>query len=82
MEDSNRPRRTDYLKFETTGHVNPFMDIEIISLYLSSHLPAIKGLLPFMQEGHKNISPFHLVNFLSSQLTPIITLFIFNTKKC
>jgi hypothetical protein len=32
MEDSNRPRRTDYLKFGPTSHVNPFMDIEIISL--------------------------------------------------
>jgi hypothetical protein len=32
VEDSNRPRQTDYLKSESTGHVNLFMDIEIISL--------------------------------------------------
>jgi hypothetical protein len=29
---------------------------------------------------HKNISPFHLSNFSSSLLTPIVTLFIFNIK--
>jgi hypothetical protein len=28
-----------------------------------------------------NISPFHLVNFSSSQLTPIVTLFIFFNNK-
>jgi hypothetical protein len=32
MEASNRPRQTDYLKSGPTGHVNPFMDIEIITL--------------------------------------------------
>jgi hypothetical protein len=32
MEACNRPRRTDYLKSGPTGHVNPFVDIEIIIL--------------------------------------------------
>jgi hypothetical protein len=27
---SNRPRRTTYLEFGSDGHVNPFVDVEII----------------------------------------------------
>jgi hypothetical protein len=40
---------------------------------------AIKGPYP-SGRGHKNISPFYLVNFSSSLFTPIVTQFIFNTK--
>jgi hypothetical protein len=32
VEASNRPRRMDHLKSGPTGHVNPIMVIEIISL--------------------------------------------------
>jgi hypothetical protein len=32
VEASNRPWQTDHLKFGPTGHVNPIVDIEIISL--------------------------------------------------
>jgi hypothetical protein len=32
-----------------TGHVNPFVDVEIINLQLSNHLSAIKGPIPFKQ---------------------------------
>jgi hypothetical protein len=31
MEASNRPRQTDLLMIGPTGHVNPFVDIEINS---------------------------------------------------
>jgi hypothetical protein len=30
VEESNRPRRTAYLESGPDGHVNPFVDIEII----------------------------------------------------
>jgi hypothetical protein len=36
MEASNRPLQTNYLKYEPVGHVNPFVDIEIISSQLSN----------------------------------------------
>jgi hypothetical protein len=32
VEASNQPQRTDYLTYGPTGHINPFVDIEIISL--------------------------------------------------
>jgi hypothetical protein len=32
VEASNRPQQTDLLKTGPTGHVNPFVDIEINSL--------------------------------------------------
>jgi hypothetical protein len=32
VEARNQPQRTDLLKFGPTGHVNPFVDIETISL--------------------------------------------------
>jgi hypothetical protein len=32
VEASNRPQQTDHLKSGSTGHVNPIVDLEIISL--------------------------------------------------
>jgi hypothetical protein len=35
MEGSKRPRRTAYLESGPDGHVNPFVDIEIIVIGIS-----------------------------------------------
>jgi hypothetical protein len=66
-------------------NVNPFVDIEIIAYSYLTASWSIKDTLPFRQGtergNNKNISPFHVANFLSSQLTPIVALLIFfNTK--
>jgi hypothetical protein len=63
--------------------VNPFVDIFVIdnSWQLSGHFLAIKGPLPFRQGDDKNISPLHLANISSSQLTLFITLFFFSNTK-
>jgi hypothetical protein len=71
MEASNQPWRTDHLKSGPTGHINLIGDIEIIRLYLSSRLPAIKGPLPFRQGDTRTFPLFSLANFLSSELTPL-----------
>jgi hypothetical protein len=41
----------------------------------------MKGPLPFRKGDDKNISPLYLVNILSSQLTPFVTLFFFSNTK-
>jgi hypothetical protein len=41
-EASNRSLRTDHLKSRPIGHVNPFVDIEIISSELSNHFLVYK----------------------------------------
>jgi hypothetical protein len=67
------------------GHVNPIMDIEIIAHSYPTTSQSIKCPYPSGREQNKNtdknISPFHLVNFSSSQLTRIVTLFIFFNNK-
>jgi hypothetical protein len=65
MEASNRLWRIDHLKSRPTSHVHHIENIEIISLYLSSRLPAIKGLLPFQQGDTRTFPPFSLANFVS-----------------
>jgi hypothetical protein len=62
-----------------TGHINPFVDIEIIISELSNHFPVYKRP-PTHQAGRQELSPFHYVNFSSALLTPIVTLFILNIK--
>jgi hypothetical protein len=42
MEASNGSLRTNLIKSVPTGHVNPFLDIEIISLLLSNRFPIYK----------------------------------------
>jgi hypothetical protein len=44
-------------------------------------LPGYKRPLPFRQGNDKNISPLHLANILSSQLTPFVTMFFFSNTK-
>jgi hypothetical protein len=81
VEAFNQSRWIDHVKSGPTGHVNLIVDIKIINLYLSSCPSAIKGPIPFRQRKIKIFPPFHLTNFSSSQVTPIVTLFIlFNNK--
>jgi hypothetical protein len=70
VEASNRSRRTDYLKSGTTGHVNPFVDTEIISSYLSNRLPAIKSPLLFSQRGQEHF-PLSLSELLELSAHPL-----------
>jgi hypothetical protein len=69
------------MKYGPIGHVNPIKDIEIMSLYLSSRLPAIKGPPTLQAGGHKNIFPLLHSELLELLAHPIVTLFFFfNTK--
>jgi hypothetical protein len=80
MEASNRPQQTDLLRFGPTGHVNPFVDIEINSLQLSSRLPTVKAPYPSSRGDTKHF-PLSLSELFELSAHPIVTLFFFfNTK--
>jgi hypothetical protein len=80
VEASDRPWQTDLVETGPTGHVNPSVDIEINSLYLSCCLPAIKGPLPF-RRGDTRHFPLSLSELFEQSSDPIVTLFFFfNTK--
>jgi hypothetical protein len=73
VEGFNRPRRTAYLESGPDGHVNLFVDVEIIIIgnsYLATSRLQIAPY-PSGRGGHKNIFHFSLANTSSSQLTPL-----------
>jgi hypothetical protein len=73
MEAPTDPYKPTVSCLGPTGHVNLLLDEKVISSYLSDRLPIYKSPLPFRQ-GIRDHSPLHFVNFLSSLLTPIVTI--------
>jgi hypothetical protein len=72
-EASNLPQQSDLLNCRPTGHVNPFVDLEI-------NKPVVIQL-PLQAGGDKNISPLSLSELFELSAHPIVTLFFFFKTK-